>query len=75
MQKLLCHYNIEVIFGDHSKCHLLISIELKLKWTKYYLLPAAGADNNDANSNDIIFIIKGTKLYVPVVTFAAINNQ
>ena len=67
--------NIEVIFGDHSKCHLLVSTELKLKWTKYCLLSAAGADNNDANSNDIIFIIKGTKLYVPVVTFSAINNQ
>ena len=35
-------------------------IELKLKWTKYCLLSAAGADNN-ANSNNIISTIKDTK--------------
>ena len=30
-------------------------VELKVKWTKYCVLAAAGADNVDANSNDIIF--------------------
>ena len=36
---------------------------------------AAGADNNYANSNNIIFTIKDTKLYVSVVTLSAKDNQ
>ena len=45
-------------------------IELKLTW-------ANGNDNVNDNDNDnnIIFTIKGTKLYVPVVTLSAKNNQ
>ena len=35
--------------------------ELKLKWTKYCVLPAAGADNDNVNCNNIIFIIKDTE--------------
>ena len=31
--------------------------------------------NDDANSNNIIFTIKDTKLYVPVVTLSAKGNQ
>ena len=51
-------------------------VELKLKWTKYSVLSTAGADNtNDTNSNNIIFTIKDTKLYVPVVTLSARDNQ
>ena len=50
-------------------------VELKLKWTKYCVLFAAEVDNNDTNSNNIIFIIKDTKLYVPVVTLSAKDNQ
>ena len=50
-------------------------IRLKLKWTKYCFLSAAGADNVDANSNNIIFTIKDTKLYIPVVTLSARDNQ
>ena len=38
-------------------------------------MPATSADNNDANSNVIIFTIKDTKLYVPVVTLTARDNQ
>ena len=49
--------------------------ELKLKWTKYCVLDAAGPDNNDANSNNIIFTIKETKLYVPIVTLSARDNK
>ena len=39
-------------------------VELKLKWTKYCVLSAAGNENvnNNNNANDIIFTIKGTKL-------------
>ena len=50
-------------------------IELELKWTKYCaLLPAAGVYNVNANSN-ITFTMKDTKLYVPIVTLTAIDNQ
>ena len=52
-------------------------IELKLKWTKYCVLPPAVADtvNGNNNDNDIIFTIKDTKLYVLVATLSAKNNQ
>ena len=50
-------------------------IELKLKWKKYCVLSTAGADNTNANSNTIIFIIKSTKLYVPVVTLSPRDKQ
>ena len=36
---------------------------------------ANGSDNTDGNPNTIIFTIKDTKLYVPVVTLLAQNNQ
>ena len=49
----------------------------KLKWTKYCVLSVAGNDNADDNDNviNIIFIIKDTKLYDPVVNLSAIDNQ
>ena len=50
-------------------------VELKIKWTKYCVLTAAGADNNDANYNNIIFTIKNTRLYVPLVTLSTGDNQ
>ena len=50
-------------------------VELKLYWTKYYLLSAAGADYIDANSENIIFTIKVAKLYAPVVTSSKVNNR
>ena len=37
-------------------------------------MSAAGADNTNANPN-IIFTIKDTKLYVPVVTLSARQNK
>ena len=46
-------------------------VELKLKWTEYCVLIAAGADNVVANFNHIIFTIKDTKLYATVVTLSA----
>ena len=55
-------------------------VELKLKWTKYYLLFATSNDylyNNDNDNvvNNIIFSIKNTKLSVPVATWSASDNQ
>ena len=49
----------------------------KLKWTKYCVLSVAGNDNADDNDNviNIIFIIKDTKLYDPVVNLSARDNQ
>ena len=35
----------------------------------------AGTDNNDANRNNIIFTIKDTDLYVPVVNLSRKGNQ
>ena len=49
-------------------------IELKLKRAKYCVLSAAGNDNMDDNPN-IIFIIRDTKLHVPVVTLSVKHNQ
>ena len=42
---------------------------------KVLCLSAASANNNDASSTNIIFTIKDTKLYVPVVTLSARDNQ
>ena len=50
-------------------------LELNLKWTKYCVLIASGADNNDANSNNIFFTMKDKKLYDLVVTLLAKVNQ
>ena len=38
-------------------------------------MPAAGNDNTNVNRNNIIFTMKGTKLYVLVVTLSARDNQ
>ena len=48
---------------------------LKLKWTKYCVLSVGGANNADAKPNNIIFTIKDTKFYIPVVTLFAKYNQ
>ena len=48
-------------------------VELKLKWTKYYVLVAAGNENYNNNNN--ILTIKDTRVYVPVVTLSARDNQ
>ena len=50
-------------------------IELRLKWIKNCVLSAAGADNNHANSNNIIFTIKDTKFCLTFVILLARDNQ
>ena len=56
-------------------------VELKLKWTKYCVLSAAGAVNANGNVNDniygnnVIFTINDTKSYVLVITLSTRDNQ
>ena len=60
---------IEMILNNYK-------VELKLKWTKYCVLSAAGNENvNNNNANDIIFTIKGRKLYVSIVALSARDKQ
>ena len=49
-------------------------IELKLKRMNHCVLSANDNKNDDANSNNIIFTFKATKLHVPVVTLSSKNN-
>ena len=50
---------------------------LKLRWRKHCVLSVAGTDNANSNNDDnnIIFIIKDRKLYVPVETLSAKDNK
>ena len=50
-------------------------VELKLKWSNYCVLSAAGNDNTNDNDDHIIFTIKHTKLYIPVVTLSARDSS
>ena len=50
-------------------------VEFKLKWTKHYVLALAGTENFVANSDNTNFAIKDAKLYVPVATLSAKDNQ
>ena len=50
-------------------------VELKLRWMKHCVLAEAGIENDNVNSNDTVFTIKDTKVYVPVVTLSAKYNQ
>ena len=53
--------------------------ELKFRWTKHCVLSVRGAvnaDNDDnANSIDITFIIKETKLYISSVSLSAKDKK
>ena len=42
---------------------------------KVLLFSATAADNDNANSNNNIFTIKDGKLYLPVLTLSARDNQ
>ena len=50
-------------------------VELKHKMANYFVLSVAGADNDDADSDNIVFTIKDTKLFVHIVTLLAQENQ
>ena len=49
--------------------------ELDFDWKKHCALSAAAADNADVNSNAIPFTLKGTILYIPVVTLSKKDNK
>ena len=50
-------------------------VELKVGWARYCVLFAGGNDNTNDNADNIIFTIKDRKLYVPVITLSARDNQ
>ena len=56
----------------------MLLINCKVEWTKYCVFSAGVTENvvnENAKANNIIFTIKDTKLYVPIVTLSARNNQ
>ena len=50
-------------------------IELKLKYKYCCVLSANGNDNDNDDPDNISFTVKDTKLYVPIVTLSAKDNQ
>ena len=50
-------------------------VELKLKWTNCCVFSAAGVDNVINRDGKVIFTIKDTKLYFPVVTLSTRDNK
>ena len=52
-------------------------IKWKLKWRKHCVLSGLGNNNDkaDANFHNIIFTIKGIKLYLPVINLRAKDDQ
>ena len=50
-------------------------VELKLRWIKHHVLAVAGVENDDTNSNNIIFTIKDKKIYVLAVTLSTHYQQ
>ena len=50
-------------------------VEQKLRCIKNCVLACVGVENVDTNSNNFIFTISNTKLYVPEVTLSAKDNQ
>ena len=50
-------------------------VELKFKWMNHCVLVSNFTDNLNANTDNIIFTIRDTKLYILVVTLSAKDNQ
>ena len=70
MQQVLCY------FWRSIKMPLIYyKVELILKWTKYCVLSTAGADNANANLNNITFTNKDTKLFFSIVVLWASDNK
>ena len=54
-----------------------MQIRIKLRWEKHCVLSVARTYNTNGNNdnNNITFTVKDTKVYVPVVTLSARDNQ
>ena len=54
-----------------------VEVKLKLKWTNHCALSANSNVNDYAYSNNIIFTIKDTKLYIekPQISIDIFSNQ
>ena len=50
-------------------------VQLKLKSTKHCVLATSGDDNSNKDSDNTIFFVKNTKLFVLVVSLSARYNQ
>ena len=50
-------------------------VELKHSWAKHCILAASSNEHTNCDFNNTIFTIKGTKLYVSIVTSSANDNQ
>ena len=50
-------------------------VELELNRTKYCVFTAVGADNVDANSNNITFTTKDKKIVYPCCNLLAKDNE
>ena len=50
-------------------------VELKFKQTKHKILASAGTENDDANSDHIIFTVRDTEIYVLVGALSTKDNQ
>ena len=57
------------------KCLLLIAKLNQNSKTKHCVLTVTCVESSDANSINIIFTIKDTNLYFPVVTLSGKDNQ
>ena len=54
---------------------IICKVELKIKWINHCVLYINGNGDDDASFNNIIFIIKDKKLYIPVVTLSEKDNK
>ena len=54
-----------------------LKVKSKLRWWKHCVLSVLGNENDNDNEDPsiIVFTIKDTKLYVPVVTLSAKDNK
>ena len=50
-------------------------VELKFKSLKHKILASAGTENDDANSDHIIFTVRDTEIYVLVGALSTKDNQ
>ena len=52
-------------------------VEFKFRWTEYRVFFVLGKENDNANadSNNVVFTLKDTKLYLSVATLSSKINQ